>query len=167
MRSSWDHVAASKVDVPKEAYAIEFGMAEVRRHGKDITVVATMLMVHKALEAAAELAKEGIELEVIDPRTLVPLDVETILQSVMKTNRLIVAVEDHRTCGVSAEIAAIAAERAFAYLDAPPRRVASLDVPIPFAPIAEQHVIPNTGDIIKAARQLMKESGEWEESQYS
>jgi pyruvate/2-oxoglutarate/acetoin dehydrogenase E1 component len=167
VRSSWDHVATSKADVPEEAYEIPFGKAEVRRRGKDITVVATMLMVHKALAAAEQLAEEGVDLEVIDPRTLVPFDKGTILESVAKTNRILVVSEDHKTCGVSAEILAIVAEEAFSYLDAPPRRVASVDVPIPFAPIAEDHVIPSIPDIVRAAQELMRESGEWQETRYA
>ncbi len=156
-KSDWAGIKSLETHVPEEEYTIPFGEADIKREGGDVTVVATMLMVHKALMAAEELAEEGVELEVIDPRTLVPLDKETILRSVEKTNRLVVASEDARTCGVSAEIAAIVSEEAFDYLDAPIRRVASQDVPIPLAPVAEAFVLPDVDDIVDAVWEVMGE----------
>jgi 2-oxoisovalerate dehydrogenase E1 component len=139
---------------PAEPYLLPFGVADVKRPGRDVTVVATGLMVHHALRAASELAAEGIEVEVIDPRTLVPLDTETILASVGRTGRLVVASEDVLACGVTAEIAAIVAERGFWRLDAPIVRVGVPDTPIPFAPACERAVIPTAGSIASAVRSL-------------
>jgi pyruvate/2-oxoglutarate/acetoin dehydrogenase E1 component len=166
IRSNWDNLKTASTDVPEEAYSIPFGQADIKRVGKDITVVATMLMVHKALAAAEALAVEGIELEIIDPRTLVPFDKSTLFESVRKTNRLVVAVEDVKTCGVSAEITAIVCEEMFDYLDAQPVRVASLDIPIPFAPACEEYVLPGTEDIIQAARSVLGKSQRWEDVRY-
>ena len=120
-----------------------------------MTIVATGLTLHKSLAAADILAKEGIETEVIDPRTLVPLDREAILASVRRTGRLVVASEDQLTCGVASEIAAIVAEEALWYLDAPIRRVSVPDTPIPFAPGLEQEVLPQTQSIVEAVRSVM------------
>jgi pyruvate/2-oxoglutarate/acetoin dehydrogenase E1 component len=139
---------------PAEPYLLPFGVADVKRPGRDVTVVATGLMVHNALRAAADLAAEGIEVEVIDPRTLVPLDTQTILESVGRTGRLVVAGEDVLACGVTAEIAAIVAERGFWRLDAPIVRVGVPDTPIPFAPACERAVIPTAGSIVAAIRLL-------------
>ena len=140
---------------PPEDYTIEFGVADIKREGRDVTVVATSLMVHKALRAAETLAAEGIEIEVIDPRTLVPLDHNTILSSVEKTSRLVVVSEDVLTCGVASEIAAMVAGEGLMFLDAPIRRVAVQDTPIPFAPVMEKAVIPNEDRIIEAVRSVM------------
>ena len=140
---------------PPTEYLVPLGVADVKRPGRDVTVVATGLMVHKALAAAASLAAEGIEVEVIDPRTLVPLDRETILASVRKTGRLVVASEDVLTCGVASEIAAIAAEQAMWSLDAPVVRVAVPDTPIPFAPSNEAAVIPQVATIVEAVRKVL------------
>jgi acetoin:2,6-dichlorophenolindophenol oxidoreductase subunit beta len=140
---------------PEEEYTIPFGVAEIRRSGSDATIVATSLMVYKSLKAAEQLATEGIEVEVIDPRTLVPLDKETILQSVEKTGRLVIVTEDVRTCGFGAEIAAIAAEEWLFYLEAPIKRVSVPDTPIPFAPVMESHAIPDENNIIEAIRSVM------------
>jgi len=142
-------------DVPEEEYIIPFGKADVKREGKDVTVVATSFMVHKALGAAKELEKEGLEIEVVDPRTLTPLDKHTIIHSVKKTGRLVVVSEDCKTTGVSAEIAATVAEEALDYLDAPIKRVAEPDTPIPFSPSLEQYVIPNEKTIIKAVKETV------------
>ena len=125
---------ATKGDVPEEYYTIPFGKAHVKRIGKDITVVATHEMVNRALRVAEEFANDGIEIEVIDPRTLRPLDKETILESVKKTGRLIVADEGTMTCGVGSEISAVVAEEAIEYLRAPILRVGSPDTPVPFSP---------------------------------
>jgi pyruvate dehydrogenase E1 component beta subunit len=127
-------------EVPAEPYAIPFGVADVRRTGRDVTVVATSYAVHQALAAADLLADEGIEVEVIDPRTLVPLDEEAILSSVARTGRAVVVDETHRSCGVASEIAAIIVEEAFESLRAPVRRVAVPDVPIPFSRMLEREL---------------------------
>jgi pyruvate dehydrogenase E1 component beta subunit len=141
--------------IPDEDYSVPFGVAEVRREGKDVTIVATLYMVHKALAAAEQLSKEGISAEVLDPRTLVPLDKTAIVKSVRKTGRLVIVTEDCKTAGVSAEIAAIVAEEALDYLDAPIKRVAEPDTPIPFSPSMEQFVIPNENSIVQAVRSIV------------
>ena len=141
---------------PAQEYTIPFGQAEVKRAGADLTIVATGLMVYKALKAAGELAAEGVEAEVIDPRTLVPLDKETILRSVEKTSRLVIVSEDERACGATAEISAMVAEEGLLYLDAPIVRVAVPDTPIPFAPVMEGAVIPDEQRIIDAARSVLE-----------
>ena len=145
-----------KGPVPEEGYRIPFGQAEIKRKGKDVTVVAIHALVQRALNAAEEAAKEGIDVEVIDPRTLVPLDKEAILNSIKKTGRLVVADEGHRTCGVAAEIAAIVAEQAIYYLKAPVKRVTSPDTPVPFSPPLEQAFIPDEKYLVPAIRSLME-----------
>jgi pyruvate dehydrogenase E1 component beta subunit len=144
-----------KGQVPEEEYTIPFGVADVKREGKDVTIVATLYMVHKALAAAKELSEQGINAEVIDPRTVVPLDKKAIINSVKKTGRLVIVSEDCKTAGVSAEIAALVAEEALDYLDAPIKRVAEPDTPIPFSPPLEQFVIPNEKSIIKAVKEIV------------
>ena len=145
-----------KGTIPDEDYTVPFGVADVKREGKDVTIVASLYMVHKALAAAEQLNKEGVSVEVIDPRTLVPLDKTTIVKSVRKTGRLVVVSEDCKTAGVSAEIAAIVAEEALDYLDAPIKRVAEPDTPIPFSPSMEQFVIPSENSIVQAVRALFQ-----------
>jgi pyruvate/2-oxoglutarate/acetoin dehydrogenase E1 component len=142
-------------EVPKEEYTIPFGLADIKREGTDATIVATLYMVHKALNAAKELEEKGISTEVLDPRTLTPLDKKTILKSVKKTGRLIIVTEDCKTAGVSAEIAAVVAEEAIDYLDAPIKRVAEPDTPIPFSPTLEQYVIPDEKAIVKAVKEIV------------
>jgi pyruvate dehydrogenase E1 component beta subunit len=137
-------------EVPEEQYAIPFGVADVKRKGKDVTVVATMHMVHKSLAVAEALAKEGIEVEVIDPRTLTPFDEGTIIESVKKTHRLVVVTEEVAHAGSSAEIAARVADKAFDYLDAGIKRVTAPFTPVPFAPILEQEFIPSEAKITDA-----------------
>ena len=144
-----------KGPVPEESYRIAFGQAEVKREGKDITIVATHALVSSALEAADAAEKEGISVEVVDPRTLVPLDKETILSSVKKTGRLLVADEDTRTCGVAAEISAIVAEEAFYSLKAPILRNTSPDTPVPFSPPLERAYMFGKGKILESIRSLM------------
>jgi len=141
--------------VPEEDYTVPFGLADVKREGADVTIFATLYMVHKALAAAEKLSKEGISVEVVDPRTLSPLDKSTIVKSVKKTGRIIIVTEDCKTGGVSAEIAAIVVEEALDYLDAPIKRVAEPDTPIPFSPTLEQFVIPNEKSIIKAVKETV------------
>ena len=142
-------------EVPEEEYTIPFGVADMKLEGEDVSIFATLYMVHKALEAAKELRKQGISAEVIDPRTLVPLDKEAIIKSVKKTGRIVIVTEDCKTAGVSAEIAAIVAEEALDYLDAPIKRVAEPDTPIPFSPPLERFVIPNEKTIIKAVKEIL------------
>ncbi len=142
---------------PDDDYTVPFGVADIKREGKDATVVATGYMVHLALQAARELEKEGIDVEVLDPRTLVPLDKETIFRSVRKTSRLVIVSEDVLTCGVAAEISALVAEYAIDALDAPIRRISVPDTPIPFAPVMERAVIPQLHQITRAIRELFSQ----------
>lgn len=137
-------------EVPDNAGPIPFGKAALCREGRDVTIVATSKMVYSALEAAEILAREGIEAEVIDPRTLVPMDSEAIIESVKKTHRVVIAHEAVKTGGAGAEIAAQIAEAAFDYLDAPIVRVGAPFTPVPFASTLEEAFIPNAGDIVAA-----------------
>lgn len=141
-------------EVPEEAYTIPLGQADIKRAGEDVTIVATLAMVPKALNAAEELAKEGINAEVIDPRTLTPLDEETILASVKKTHRLVVVTEEVAHAGSSAEIAARVADKAFDYLDAGIKRVTAPFTPVPFSPALESVFIPNEAQIIDAVHEV-------------
>lgn len=141
--------------VPEEEYTIPFGVADIKREGTDVTVVAVSLMVHRALAAAEQLAKEGINVEVIDPRTIKPLDLETICASVKKTHRVVVAHEACKTGGIGAELAALIMENAFDYLDAPIKRAASWDIPVPFSPVLEKAMIPNETTIVNAVKQVL------------
>lgn len=137
------HKIRSLFDIPGEEYLIPLGKADVKREGKDVTIVATGLMVYKCLSVAQRLGEEGIQAEVIDLRSLVPLDKETIINSIKKTGRAVIVSEDHLTGGVTSEISAAVYKEGFDYLDAPVERVAALDIPIPFAPRAENYTIPN------------------------
>lgn len=144
-----------KGEVPEdEDFTIPLGVADVKREGTDATIVARSLMVPTALKAAEELEKEGINCEVIDPRTIRPLDIDTIITSVQKTNRVVVAEESHPFCGVAAEIAAEIQERAFDYLDAPVKRVSGVDVPMPYAKNLERLAIPDVPQIVAAVREV-------------
>ncbi|HEX5702214.1 MAG TPA: pyruvate dehydrogenase complex E1 component subunit beta [Pyrinomonadaceae bacterium] len=144
-----------KGEVPEdEDFTIPLGVADVKREGTDATIVARSLMVPTALKAAEELEKEGISCEVIDPRTIRPLDIDTIITSVQKTNRVVVAEESHPFCGVSAEITAEIQERAFDYLDAPVKRVSGVDVPMPYAKNLERLAIPDVPQIVAAVREV-------------
>jgi pyruvate dehydrogenase E1 component beta subunit len=151
----YKRIYTNEGEVPEEDYTIPFGQADVKRQGNDVTVVATGPMVGKALEAADTLAQDGIEVEVVDPRTLVPLDKATIFASVEKTNRVIVTDEEVRRGGSSAEIAAVIAEECFDALDAPVKRVAAADVPMPFSPALEKLVLPKAEDLISAVREVL------------
>lgn len=143
--------------VPEEQYSIPLGKADVKRLGRDVTIVATAIMVHKALEAAAVLEKEGIDVEVVDPRTLVPLDEETIIESVKKTGRVIVVHEAVKRGGFGGEIASVIAEsEAFDYLDAPIKRLGGLPIPIPYNPNLEKAAIPQVEDIIQAVKETVR-----------
>jgi 2-oxoisovalerate dehydrogenase E1 component beta subunit len=145
-----------KEEIPAGDYTVPLGKAIVRREGKHLTILSYAAMMHTSLEAADALAKEGIEAEVIDLRTLLPLDEETILQSVRKTNKCLVVHEDTKTGGISGEIAAILFEKAFHDLDGPVLRVASLDTPVPYAPTLEDAFLPNAQKIFAAAKDLAK-----------
>ena len=145
-----------KEEIPEGDYTVPLGKAIVRREGKHLTILSYAAMMHTSLEAAEALAKEGIEAEVIDLRTLMPLDEETILQSIRKTNRCLVVHEDTKTGGISGEIAAILFEKAFHDLDGPVLRVASLDTPVPYAPALEDAFLPNAQKIFAAAKDLAK-----------
>jgi len=142
-------------EVPEEEYTVPFGVADVKREGSDVSVVATSYMVHKALRVAEAFQKEGLNVEVIDLRTLTPLDRQAIVKSVKKTGRIVIVSEDCRTAGVGAEVAAVVAEEALDYLDAPVKRVCEPDTPIPFSPPLEQYVIPDEKRITKAIKEVM------------
>ena len=142
-------------EVPEEEYTVPFGLADVKREGEDVTIFATLYMVHKSLTAAEELSKQGISTEVVDPRTLVPLDKQAIVNSVKKTGRIVIVTEDSKTGGVSAEISAVIAEEAIDYLDAPIKRVAEPDTPIPFSPPLEKFVIPDENRIMQAVKEVV------------
>ncbi len=141
--------------VPAGDYTIPFGVADVKRPGRDVTIVATSSMVQVALEAALALAADGIEAEVVDPRTTVPLDVETLVASARKTGRVIVVDEGHRAYGVTGEIASAISEGAFYQLDAPVQRMGALDVPVPFSPVLEDQTVPTPAAVAQRARDLM------------
>ena len=138
--------------VPQEEYLIPFGQARIAREGHDLTLVANLLMVHKSLQAAKVLAESGIEVEVIDVRTLVPFDWSAIFESVRKTRKLVIAEEDNLTGGWGAEVAARVAENCIGHLDAPIRRVAAPDTPVPFAPVMEKFYVPSVDSIVAVAR---------------
>ncbi|MEN6434538.1 MAG: alpha-ketoacid dehydrogenase subunit beta [Anaerolineaceae bacterium] len=142
--------------VPEEEYTIPFGKADVKRRGTDITVIATSRMVLEALSAAEMLSKDGIDIEVVDPRSLRPLDKKTILESVAHTHRAMVVHEAWRTGGFGAEIAAMISEEGFDYLDGPVTRLAGTDIPIPYSPALEPHVIPNAETIAAQIRKVLK-----------
>jgi len=146
---------AMEGEVPEGAYTIPFGEADIKREGEDVTVVATANMVHTALGAAETLAAEGISLEVVDPRTLYPLDGETIFASVKKTHRLVILHEEVKFAGSGAEIAAQVAEEAFDYLDAPILRVAAPFCPVPFSPPLEKAYVPSEQQLIDAVKKVM------------
>jgi 2-oxoisovalerate dehydrogenase E1 component beta subunit len=144
-----------KGDVPDKDYIVPLGVGEVKREGKDVTVITYGTAVHMALEAAVTLSREdGIDVRVVDLRSLAPLDRPLILESARSTGKVLIVHEDNRTGGVGAEVAAIIAEEAFRFLDAPVRRLAALDTPVPFAPPLEEYVLPDTRRIITALREL-------------
>ncbi|WP_301238551.1 alpha-ketoacid dehydrogenase subunit beta [Polycladomyces subterraneus] len=152
-----DQIDASIGNVPEESYTVPLGKAKVVREGSDVTIVGIQMMTHHALAAAEKLAEQGIQAEVIDLRSLVPLDKETILQSVKKTNRLVVVDEDYLSYGMTAEVAAVVAEQALYDLEAPIRRLAVPDVPIPYSRPLEQFVIPGPQAIYDAVVDLLNQ----------
>ncbi|MFN2282214.1 MAG: alpha-ketoacid dehydrogenase subunit beta, partial [Anaerolineales bacterium] len=145
----------TKGDVPEEMYEIPLGKADIKREGKDLTIIATAIMVKKSLEAAEVLAGEGIDVEVVDPRTLRPLDTETIVNSVKKTGKVLIVHEAVKTGGYGGELAAVIAEsEAFGYLEAPILRLAGREVPIPYNRDLEAAAVPQVDDIVAKAREL-------------
>jgi 2-oxoisovalerate dehydrogenase E1 component beta subunit len=141
-------------ELPADDYVVEIGKARVVRQGRDLSIITFGAMVLTALDAAEELEKEGLDVEIIDLRTLAPLDKETILASVKKTSRALVLHEASRTGGIGGEIAAMLAEEAFEWLDAPVIRLASIDTPVPYSPPLEDYYLPQTRDVVSAARKL-------------
>jgi pyruvate/2-oxoglutarate/acetoin dehydrogenase E1 component len=146
---------ATKGPVPGDEYTLPLGAADVKREGEDVTIVATSSMVYVALEAAEVLAGEDVSAEVVDPRTLVPLDREALVASARKTGRALVVDEGYRSYGASAELAAVIAEGAFWDLDAPVARAAAMDVPIPFSPVLEDETVPTAERVVELARSLV------------
>jgi pyruvate dehydrogenase E1 component beta subunit len=145
----------TKGPVPEEPYEIPMSSSEVKRPGRDLTILATSIMVKRALDAAEQLAQEGIEVEVVDPRTLKPLDAEPLVRSVIKTGRVLIVHESCKTGGYGGELAAVIVEsEAFDYLDAPIMRLAGRDMPIPYNRTLEYHAVPQVETIAAAARQL-------------
>jgi pyruvate dehydrogenase E1 component beta subunit len=144
-----------KGEVPEGEYTIPIGVGEVKREGKDVTIIAWSKMIHTALDAANELAKEGIEAEVVDPRTLRPLDEQIMITSVEKTNRCVIVEEGWPYAGVGAEIAYRLNQHAFDYLDAPVMRVTSKDVPMPYAGNLEHDVLPNAQKVMAAVKKVL------------
>ncbi len=145
----------SKEDIPEDDYLVPIGEAAIKREGSDITIVAVGYMVTEALKAADALSKDGISAEVIDPRTLIPLDEETILSSVAKTHNVLVVDEGHLRCGAAAEISAVIADKGFDSLDSPVKRLAAPDVPVPFSPPLEKFVLPNGKKITSAVKEML------------
>jgi 2-oxoisovalerate dehydrogenase E1 component beta subunit len=145
-----------KEELPSADYVVPLGEARVARRGRDVSVITYAAMVHTALEAAVRLAEEGIDLEVLDLRTLVPLDREAIAETVRKTNRVILLHEDVRTGGFAGEVAAVINEEAFDWLDAPMVRITGKDTPVPFAPPLEEYFLPNAGDVVRQAKRLVE-----------
>jgi pyruvate dehydrogenase E1 component beta subunit len=155
-----DQILASRADkgpVPEEEYTIPIGVADVKRQGSDVTLIAISKMVPEALAAAEELATEGISVEVVDPRTLVPMDKDTLRMSVQKTGRVVIVDEACITCSAAAEIAALLTEdpTTFRALQAPPKRVCAPDVPIPYSPVMEQFCLPNKDRVVQGVREVL------------
>jgi pyruvate dehydrogenase E1 component beta subunit len=148
----------NKGPVPEGEYAIPLGVADIKRPGKDITIIATSNMVTVALSAAQQLAQTGIDAEVVDPRTIFPLDKVTLIDSAKKTGRVLIVDEGYTRFGITAEIASVIAEGAFYYLDAPVRRLGAMDVPIPFSPALEDLTVPNVAAITAAAESLFAQN---------
>ena len=146
-----------KGPVPEEAYAIELGVADIKREGSDVTLITYGRMVPICMEAAEQLAEQGVSVEIVDPRTLVPLDKETLIRSAKKTGRVLIVHEACQTGGFGGELAAVIADsEAFFYLDAPVKRLGGLDVPIPYCPELEKNVVPTVDTVIKAVRSLLE-----------
>jgi len=150
-----ERMYGNKGEVPDDPdFTIPLGVADIKREGTDVTIVARSLMVPIALKAAEKLQEQGVSCEVIDPRTIRPLDIDTIIESVKKTNRVVLAEESHPICGINAEISSQITERAFDYLDAPIKRVSALDVPMPYAKNLENLVVPDIDRVIAAVKEV-------------
>jgi len=145
-----------KGEIPDEDYVVPIGKADVKREGKDISLITYGMGVHWALEAAQKLSTEGVEVDIVDLRTLLPLDTASIFSSVKKTGKVLIVHEDTLTGGIGSEIAALIAENVFSYLDAPVRRVAAIDTPVPYAPTLEEYFLPNTEKVLAALRELAR-----------
>ena len=145
---------AMKGEVPETDYIIPLGVADIKKEGSDVTIVAYSRQLHVAMEAATELEKDNISAEVIDPRTLKPLDLDTILTSVKKTSKLVIVSEGYKTCNVASEIAMLVTEHGFDLLDAPVKRVCAVDVPVPMSPVLEDAAIPNKQNVINAVKEV-------------
>jgi 2-oxoisovalerate dehydrogenase E1 component beta subunit len=143
-----------KAELPSDDYIVPIGKAALRRNGSDISIITYGAMVYVALDAAAELEKEGIDVEVLDLRSLLPFDQEAVLDSVKRTNKVILLHEDTRTGGFAGELAALISEEAFDYLDGPIRRITAPDTPVPFSPPMEEFFLPKVSDVLRVARQL-------------
>ncbi len=144
-----------KFEVPEEEYYIPFGQADIKKEGKDLTIISYAYILHKCLKVANKLEKEGVSIEVVDPRTLVPLDEEKILESVKKTGKVVIVHEAVLRGGWGGEMAGIIAEKAFSYLDAPIKRVGAKPAPIPFTGVLEDYVLPSEADIENAIREIL------------
>jgi len=142
-------------EVPEDNYTIPLGVADVKREGKDLTIATVGRMVHISLEAAEKLAKDGVDVEVVDLRSLSPMDEDTILTSVKKTHRLAVVDEDFPRCSLATDVVALVADKAFDYLDAPPKRITAPHTPVPFSPVLEDTFIPSADTIVSTAQSLM------------
>ena len=142
--------------LPNEDYTVPLGKARVHREGKDITIITYGMMVHESEKAAEQLAEAGVDVEIIDLRTLLPLDEEAIIASVKKTNRALIVHEDTRTGGIAGEIAMRISEKAFEWLDAPVLRVTAIDTPVPYSPPLEDYFLPQVSDIVTACRYLAR-----------
>ncbi|MCK4473636.1 MAG: alpha-ketoacid dehydrogenase subunit beta, partial [Anaerolineae bacterium] len=142
-------------EVPEDNYTIPLGVADVKREGKDLTIVTMGRMVHFSLEAAEKLSGDGVDVEVVDLRSLSPMDEEAILNSVKKTHRLIVVDEDYPRCSIATDVVALAAGQAFDYLDAPPRMITAPHTPVPFSPVLEDAYVPSVDTIVSTAQSLM------------
>jgi pyruvate dehydrogenase E1 component beta subunit len=150
-----ERMYGNKGEVPDDPdFTIPLGVADVKREGTDVTIVARSLMVPVALKAADKLQEQGVSCEVIDPRTIRPLDIDTIIDSVKKTNRVVLAEESHPICGINAEISTQIMERAFDHLDAPVKRVSGIDVPMPYAKNLENLVVPDVDRLIAAVKEV-------------
>jgi pyruvate/2-oxoglutarate/acetoin dehydrogenase E1 component len=148
----------NKGPVPNDEYTVPLGVADVKRSGTDMTIVATSSMVQVALKAADSLGEEGVSVEVVDPRTIFPLDATSLIESAKKTGRVLVLDEGYTRYGITAEIAAVIAEGAFYYLDAPVKRLGAMDVPIPFSPALEDITVPSMARVIEAVKSLCTEN---------
>ncbi|WP_338603186.1 alpha-ketoacid dehydrogenase subunit beta [Sulfolobus tengchongensis] len=144
-----------KGEVPEEEYTIPLGKADIKREGEDVTIIGLARTVWHSLEAAEQLSKEGISAEVIDARTIVPFDKETIIKSVKKTGRVVIVDEDYDRCGFASWVSAIIADEAFEYLDAPIKRITTPNVPIPFSPPLEQYILPDSKKIINTVKSIL------------